>query len=114
MRTNVPIQEEANMPPKMDDEQINHYIKKSREQDMKTWDEIAQGLVKQGAISAKTKKALSPMAVRFRYYNETGAQQAAANGQAERQLDMIRKFLALPKAEDKVKIQLIQSVLEES
>lgn len=106
--------QEAHMPTqKMSTEQVDEFIKKRREQDDKSFQEIATELAKMGVISPKTKKPLPMMTVRYRYYTSTKITKASSNAQAEKQLDMIRKMLALPKADEKVKLQLIQSVLEE-
>ena len=108
--------QEATMPTqnqKMSGEQIDAFIRKRREEDDKSFQEIATELAKMGITSPKTRKPLPMMTVRYRYYNQSKVGKANAAGQAEKQLDMIRKMLALPKADEKVKLQLIQSVLEE-
>lgn len=113
MRTTVPTQE-ANMPTqKMSSEQVDALIRKRREEDNKSFQEIATELAKMGVVSPKTKKPLPLMTVRYRYYNSSKVAKASASGVAEKQLEMIRKMMSLPKANEKVKLQLIQSVLDE-
>lgn len=106
--------------PKMSEAEVDAFIKKSRDDDNISWDDIAKRLADKGYKSRRTHDRLTAMAVRYRYYNQMAAKAASsttsyaiANQEsgAERTLELVRAALSM-RTDDKSKLALIEKLLD--
>jgi hypothetical protein len=104
----------------MSEEQVDKFIKKSRDEQRMSFPDIADKLKSMGYKSRKNGKFLAAQSVRFRYYNgNVGPEQmraaaevnmASGESDIERKLSLIETTLGM-KVDDKSKIALITEIV---
>lgn len=107
----------------MTEGQIDEFIRRSKDIERMSWEEITEKLKDMGYKSRRTGKFLTEGTVRFRYYMNPGVN-AGASGQttmynlnpelsgANRTLDLIKTALKM-KTDDRSKLAFIQQIVEQ-
>lgn len=96
-------------------EQVEAYIRKSRDEERKTWPQIADELKKKGYKSPKTSKPLAEASVRYIYFygaNSARKNEASpASEAAAMKLNMIKTALKM-KSDDKTRVAMITQIID--
>jgi hypothetical protein len=117
--------EESDMPKPgmtMSEADVDNFIRKSKDEERMTWDQITDQLAKMGYKSRRNGKPLAVTTVRFRYYNPRGhtgptpgttAYSLTAASGNDRTLELIRTTLKA-KMDPNSKLALIEQLLDKS
>lgn len=101
---------EAVKPVRMSDVELRGHVKRLRDDQNLTFEEIAEKLTEMGHVTKRGGGAIAPATARFYYYDKAGPSSSPA---MENKLTMIKTVLAM-KTDDKSKVQLIGEILKGS